>query len=163
MAGITEVSAALAAAAVFRCSCCMSVLAVAASSRSLMARYRRARARTLRTRSVTDSRIIAAIIAAMSRKVMEFHRSLEWDQGQSHSMRAQPGRRAGSLARVVGWAVVRPHAMNVAAWRTLGVCAGLSAAAWPGGCLAWCLRVQRHGDLRRPCRALCLRVRADRS
>src|SRR5216684_6585551 len=98
MAGITEVSAALAAAAVFRCSCCMSVLAVAASSRSLMARYRRARARTLRTRSVTDSRIIAAMIAAMSRKVMEFHRSLEWDQGQPHSMRAKP-RKADRVRR----------------------------------------------------------------
>src|ERR1022692_4399538 len=99
MAGMTEVRAVLAAAAVFRCSCCTSDLAAAASSRSLMTRYRRTRANALRTRSVAYRRIIAATAAAMSRKVMVFRRSVEWirgsgsggvDQGQFQGMRAGP-------------------------------------------------------------------------
>src|ERR1017187_7333040 len=81
MAGMTEVRAVLAAAAVFRCSCCTSDLAAAASSRSLMTRYRRTRANALRTQSVAYRRIIAATAAAMSRKVMVFRRSVEWIRG----------------------------------------------------------------------------------
>jgi hypothetical protein len=42
MAGMTEVSAALACAAAWRCSCCSSDLAAAAASRSLILRSRRA-------------------------------------------------------------------------------------------------------------------------
>jgi hypothetical protein len=51
IAGITEVSAPLACVAAWRRWCCSSALAVAAASRSLITRIRRARARARSTRS----------------------------------------------------------------------------------------------------------------
>src|ERR1035438_8605788 len=116
MAGITEVSAPPAAAAVFRCSCCASDLAAAASSRSLMARYRRARASALRRRSVAYSRIIAAIIAAMSRKVMVFPPLSEvWDRWSLGQVEFGTGgvwdrwrRGEGEFGREEGWEAAGP-------------------------------------------------------